>query len=149
MVKTLVEHVGHNERSIVSALCRAVLGREKPNRSRGAQSGSDEKGNRIGEARANEDVEEDVLDLISQVHMKLTIRLRDKGAATYWTSFLLRSNANMAEIQTASRAYNDTVTKQPSAERGPAHLVLDCDAEERGESSGDKTHRNDPKDQEV
>ena len=52
---------------------------------------------RIGEG-ANEDTEDDVLDLISHVHFKLTTplesRLRDVQAATYYTFVLTEMQRN-------------------------------------------------------
>ena len=51
---------------------------------------------------ANEDTEDDVLDLISHVHLKLTIplesRLRDVQAATYYTLFSRKCSAIVTEM---------------------------------------------------
>ena len=71
-------------------------------------------------------MEAGVVDLISQVHQKLTVqleaRLRDMEAATYCSVFLLRRSDTVTEMQSADRAHNELVTKQPSVERGSPHI---------------------------
>ena len=51
---------------------------------------------------ANEDTEDDVLELISHVHLKLTIplesRLQDVQAATYYTLFSRKCSAIVTEM---------------------------------------------------
>ena len=62
----------------------------------------------IGEG-ANEEMEDELMDLISQ-------------AARDCTWYLLRSTAIVTEMPTAGRAYNDLVTKQPAVVRGSPHV---------------------------
>ena len=81
---------------------------------------------RIGEEGANEEVENDVMDLISQVHLKLSVqlesRVRDAEAATHCTLFQLRGSAIVTEMHSAGRAYDELVNTQPSVERGSPHI---------------------------
>ena len=78
---------------------------------------------------ANEDMEDEVMNLISQVHLELTIQLesRSRGmeAAAQCTLFPLRYSAILTEVPSAGRFYNDLLTDKGR----PAHLVLHCDAE--------------------
>ena len=65
----------------------------------------------FGGGGANEDVDEEVADLVSQVHMKLTVqlesRMRDLESATYCTLFLLIDSEIVTDMQDADRAYNE------------------------------------------
>ena len=62
------------------------------------------------------------MDLISQVHLKLSVqlesRVRDVEAATHCTLFLLRGSAIVTEMHSASRAYDVLA----SVERGSLHI---------------------------
>ena len=66
------------------------------------------------------------MDLISQVHLKLSTqlesRVRDVEAATHCTLFLLTGSEIVTEMQSAGRAYDELVTTQPSVERGGPHI---------------------------
>ena len=56
----------------------------------------------IGEEGANEEMEDDVMDVISQVHLLLSIQLesraRDMEAATYCTLLILRGSAIVTSL---------------------------------------------------
>ena len=97
-------------------------GRRRPVRSRVAQSGNDGGKNGAGREGANEDMDEEVTDFISQVHMKPTVqfesRMGDLGSATYCRMFFLRDSANVTDVQGASRAHNDLVVHNLDKERG-------------------------------
>ena len=71
-------------------------------------------------------MENDVIDLISQVHLKLSTqlesRVRDVEAATYCTLFQLRRSAIVTEMHSAGRACDVLVNTQPSVERGSPHI---------------------------
>ena len=67
-------------------------------------------------------MENDVMDLISQVHLKLSVqlesRVRDVEAATHCTLFQLRGSAIVTEMHSAGRAYDVLA----SVERGSVHI---------------------------
>ena len=81
---------------------------------------------RIGEEGANGEMENDVMDLISKVHLKLSVqlesRVRDVEAATHCTLFQLRGSAIVTEMHSAGRAYDELVNPQQSVERGSPHI---------------------------
>ena len=74
------------------------------------------------------------MDLISKVHLKLSVqlesRVRDVEAATHCTLFLLRGSAIVTEMHSAGRAY-DVLVNYPTkrGKRKPAHLVRHRNAE--------------------
>ena len=67
-------------------------------------------------------MDEEVRDLISQMHMKPTVqfesRMGDLGSATYCLLFFLRDSANVTDVQGASRAHNDLAVHHLDKERG-------------------------------
>ena len=81
---------------------------------------------RIGEEGANEEMEDDVMDVVSQVNFLLSVQLesraRDMEAATCCTLLILRGSAIVTGMQSVSRAYDELVTSQPSVERGSPHI---------------------------
>ena len=146
-LKTLVQHVGHNERSIASAPRRAVQwkrrtngGRRKPTRSRGAQPRGDVKRNRTGEEGATEDMEEDVMELISQVHEKTPYSSshacgtwRRRRAACFHTEKQRNRDRNVRRKQSRQRTVN---TSTMYGKRKPAHLVLHAESRARWKRRG-------------
>ena len=81
---------------------------------------------RIGAEGANGEMENDVMDLISEVHLKLSVqlasRVRDVEAATHCTLFQLRCSAIVKEMRSAGRAYDELINTRPSVERGSPHI---------------------------
>ena len=81
------------------------------------------KRHRVGE---DEEVEEEVTDLISQVQteviVQLASRMRDMGSATYCALFLPRNSAVVTEMQSAGRADNELVTRDPTVEGASPHI---------------------------
>ena len=77
-------------------------------------------------AAANEDMDEDVTYLISQVHMKLSVqlesRVRDSESATYCTLSVLRDKGIVITMQDADRADNDNVVHTPDEDRESSHI---------------------------
>ena len=71
-------------------------------------------------------MENDVMDLISEVRLKLSVqlesRVQDMEAATCCTLFQLRASAIVTEMWSAGRAHDELVTTQPSVERGSPQI---------------------------
>ena len=132
-LKILVGHACHNERLAASIIHRAVERRKTDLWMEGEAKQKQRstivrrrKKHRLGEEGANEDMEDIVMDMMSQVPLKLTVQLqsclRDMKAATYGTLFPPRPSAIVAEMPSAGRVYNDLVTTKPNTERGSPHI---------------------------
>ena len=126
-LKTFGRSAGHNERLIASIIHRAAERRktdlwregEAKQKQRSTTSSGRTK-HRLGEEGANEEMEDKVVDLMSQVQVQLTVQLesclRDTEAATQCTLCPLRYSAIVTDVPSAGSVYNDSV-------------LLDCDAE--------------------
>ena len=94
----MVGHDGHNERLIASIIYKAAEWRKTDLRREGktkqkqrSTTAREREKNKSGAEGANEDMEDEVMDLIAQVQLKVTVqlesRLRDMKAATNGTLF--------------------------------------------------------------
>ena len=91
------------------------------------------------EAREEEVAEADVVDLVLQVHAKLTVqlesRMRDVEASMYCTVLLPSESDIVEEIRGADRLHSDMVEKSQMWKEKPAHMVLQRHAESHREDS--------------
>ena len=96
-----------------------------PVRSTGAQPGTDqEKGTELEEKEQAKIGDDQVTDLISQVHRKLTVRVTREGPGVgdVLHSVLPDRERDRDRHAKAGRAYNDMVVNQPDKERGSPHI---------------------------
>ena len=92
---------------------RARRGRRRTKQVKSGGPTQDEGGKKHrggGGGGASGDVDDDVTDLITQVHHE---ELRDLESATYCTLFQPRDSAIVINMQDAGRAYNEMVVNSP------------------------------------